>query len=142
MGNKTLGWHEDCPAAADDLLPEAERSGVKEVDIKAGDTIFLQTDNLWWFSQNLNHQVNKPFILVTGNSDKPTSFTGAAHDILKSPLLIAWFAQNLDFIHPKIKPIPIGLENRQYNGLGQPSKIAEVLQPIVPIYLPGGRADE
>ena len=48
MGNKTLGWHEDCPATADDLLPEAERSGVKEVDIKAGDTIFLQTDNLWW----------------------------------------------------------------------------------------------
>ena len=85
--------------------------------------------------------MNKPFILVTGNSDKPTSFTGAALNILKSPLLIAWFAENLDFTHPKVIPMPIGLENKQYNGLGQPWKIAQVLQPVVPIYLPNNQVD-
>ena len=92
-------------------------------------------------------QSNKSFILVTGNSDRPASYSYSQvyqteERLLNSPLLIAWFAENLDFSHPKVHPLPIGLENREYKGLGTPSVMAQVVGPVVPVFIPGeGRPD-
>jgi len=54
---------------------------------------------------------NNPFILVSHNSD----FTiNEFHPILDSKKLIHWFSQNVNFLHPKLTNIPIGLANSQW----------------------------
>ena len=50
--------------------------------------------------------LRRPYILVTGQSDFSVSKTKA---VLGDPNLVKWFAQNSDVNHPKLVPIPIGL---------------------------------
>jgi hypothetical protein len=50
--------------------------------------------------------LRRPYILVTGQSDFPVS---KAKGVLGDPNLVKWFAQNSDMNHPKLVPIPIGL---------------------------------
>jgi len=49
------------------------------------------------------------FKLITHNSDKCVSKCDVPDN------LIRWYAQNLDFDHPKVEPIPIGLENQSWH---------------------------
>jgi hypothetical protein len=56
-----------------------------------------------------------PFVLVTGDSDElaPADVfpsAGAAVAFLNSPRIIAWFARNCVGQHPKLFPLPIGLD--------------------------------
>lgn len=43
---------------------------------------------------------------------------------LDDELLVAWYAQNLRVLHPKARPLPIGLEPR-WRSTGLPVKVAE-----------------
>ena len=55
------------------------------------------------------------FILVTHNSDYPVPRHRADRRLLKHPLLIRWFAQNIApeyRAHKKMEAIPIGLPNQ------------------------------
>ena len=86
------------------------------------------------FVDTIGNQTNTSFILVTGNSDRPASYSySQAYQtedrLLNSPLLIAWFAENLDFTHPKVIPLPIGLENREFRGLGVPNVLSQAILP-------------
>lgn len=63
-----------------------------------------------------------PFELITSEGDNsvPGTIQNAARKILASPLLLAWFTQNYDgsLSHPKLHPIPIGLDlHTRYEGL-------------------------
>ena len=65
------------------------------------------------FSNNID-KLNNPIILITsdGDRDVPSSYKNTTvKNILKSDKIITWYTQNYDetIIHPKIKPIPIGL---------------------------------
>ena len=74
---------------------------------------------------------------MTGNSDKPPSYLGSSQHILQSPLLIAWFAENLDFHHPRVRLLPIGLENKEYGGLGKSDLLSKLIDLGIPsIYQP------
>lgn len=79
--------------------------------IKDGDIIFLKTDYLASFFSQVHPRITKKYILITHNSDysAPQGFK----NFLDDPKLIAWFAQNADTSHPKLFPIPIGLENER-----------------------------
>ena len=55
------------------------------------------------------------FILITHNSDYPVPRHRPDRRLLKHPLLIRWFAQNIDpeyRNHEKMEAIPIGLPNQ------------------------------
>ena len=55
------------------------------------------------------------FILITHNSDYPVPRQRADRRLLKHPLLIRWFAQNIAHEyrdHKKMEAIPLGLPNR------------------------------
>jgi len=74
-------------------------------------------DNLYHYikSDKLNEFIipNEKFILVTGNEDTtiPDDFKEKSNEILKSPNLIHWHAQNLTkHDNPKLSAIPIGLD--------------------------------
>lgn len=53
--------------------------------------------------------LNNNFILITHNSDDPVVETEVPKNVIK------WFAQNVEFSHSKIIPIPIGLERDMWH---------------------------
>lgn len=90
-------------------------------NVRHGNTIFVKTDLLSKFFNEYHPKITEKYILVSHNSDYPAP--GAYSKYLDDPTLIAWFAQNMEGpAHPKLHPIPIGLENR-YNNNGNPAVI-------------------
>lgn len=70
----------------------------------------------WWFCKAdylehffERHVPRRPYVLVSHNSDRPIDAAFARR--LEDPRLVAWFAQNVDMVHPKLHAIPIGLAN-------------------------------
>jgi hypothetical protein len=75
-------------------------------------SIYVPSDGIHYFAQNILPKINSPFVLVSGDSDLPinrSSLQSSLESLLQSPLLLAWFAQNRDFDHPKLHSLPIGI---------------------------------
>jgi hypothetical protein len=68
--------------------------------------------------------VRKPFVLVSHNSDWVVE--DGALVWLEDPLLVRWFAQNAKTSHPKLVPIPIGLENATNHSAGVVSDFVQL----------------
>ena len=83
-------------------------------------TIFVYTHLIPYFEYYLAPRLNAPFTLVTHNSDH--SVTIRDFQLLNHPYLKAWYAQNCEFSHSKLKPLPIGLENLQWG----PEKLGQI----------------
>jgi len=100
-----------------------------------GQPIYVCTDALSNFTQNFLSKIESPFTLVTGDSDVAITdlylnSTNIVH-LLENEKLITWFAQNLATSHPKLKPLPIGMDyhsmwkNTGRWGLVQQSAVAQ-----------------
>lgn len=125
------------------LLP---RSSVDSVDSTLldrhvpGGTIYVCTDALARFSNEVLPKIPSPFVLVTGDSDTPidNDFISSpqVRSLLGSPFLIEWFAQNLTIQNEVLRAIPIGQdyhtvwERPGIWGLGAASPIAQEHQLI------------
>ena len=82
-------------------------SKVKENSIIYGDLIALTEFNVF-------NQIKVPFVLVSGEHDISVPFmykqkSDKLLPLLENPNLIKWFSINVDFVHPKLECIPIGL---------------------------------
>jgi hypothetical protein len=79
-----------------------------------GRSIYVCTDALVNFASNFLPQIKHPFVLVSGDGDTAVSAELLSNKVvdalLRSELLISWFAQNLAVDHPKVKHLPIGLD--------------------------------
>ena len=78
-----------------------------------GRTVFVKTDFIRQFFSEMPLSA-QPYVLVTGLSDYSpgTFFTDQELlQILDRPNLIEWRAQNACTVHPKLKHLPIGLED-------------------------------
>lgn len=78
-----------------------------------GDSIYICNSALPDFIQNYLPTLTTPFVLVSGDSDVtiPDSLSPEElQTLLSSPLLLKWFCQNCVARHPKIEPLPIGLD--------------------------------
>jgi hypothetical protein len=85
-----------------------------QIDYEEGQSIFVKTDFIREFFHEFRGQ--KRFVLVSGLSDySPSTFftDQELFKLLENPLLIEWRAQNVCTEHPKLKHIPIGLEDTQ-----------------------------
>jgi len=90
-------------------------------EVQQGDTIFVKSDYISNFYENIHPKIFSDYILITHNSD--FSASSGCRELLEQDRLIAWLAQNAyEVSHPKLIPIPIGLENR-YNRNGDPSRV-------------------
>jgi hypothetical protein len=87
-----------------------ELSSVDPRKVTFGSTIFIKTDYLGKFFKEIHPQINCKYIIISHNSD--CSSPGPYISFLNDDKIIAWFAQNIDTIHPKLHPIPIGIANR------------------------------
>jgi hypothetical protein len=87
-------------------------------NIQPGDTIFIFFDYLDYFFYHLHPQINCPYIIIThhfyGESDSSVPGDALAR-YLNDDKLIAWFALNIDRVHPKLHPLPIGISTPFYS---------------------------
>lgn len=75
-------------------------------------SIFVPSDGLNYFSEQILPQIQGGFVLVSGDSDLPinnSSLGNTLQKLLGSPLVLAWHAQNRDIDHPKLHTLPIGI---------------------------------
>lgn len=104
---------------ADHIVDETHQY-LDPAKVKPYDIIFLKTDYVVKFFETLHPQIVSNYILITHNSDYSPIYLKAHHNpwrgddmshYLEDPKLVVWFAQNIDYVHPKLKPIPIGIAN-------------------------------
>lgn len=85
------------------------------LNIKFGDTVFVQTDKLRVFFKEVHPKILTRYILITHNSDLPVGINISRYLDEK---IIKWYGQNVLVDNSKIIPIPIGLENIYYYNNG------------------------
>lgn len=92
--------------------PKSDTIRLPKVPTEDGQIVYVCTRALPNYVQSYNYnQIKNRFILVTGDSDdSPSDYADITNRILNNPLCIAWFAQNCDVEHPKLKAWPIGLD--------------------------------
>ena len=89
----------------------------------------MKSDFIGRFVNIIVPYLTTKFILVTHNSDKSVPKTVKSKKMLRqNPLLIKWFAQNPAIVHPKLIPIPIGMENLHYHKAGKLELIEKLLR--------------
>lgn len=93
-------------------------SSVDPTLIKNNDIVFVQAPRMQEFFSLINPKIQNPYILITHNGDQniTSDYLPYLTENIKH-----WFAQNCLVSHPKITPIPIGLENKWYFLHGIPS---------------------
>jgi hypothetical protein len=80
--------------------------------LKNGDVIYVKADFILNFFRSVFPKIKTKFILITHNSDYPAKLKFIKY--LNHPKMIAWFAENPAFVHPKLIPTPIGIENTNW----------------------------
>ncbi len=103
-----------------EFRPEAVRAGaVIFVDVKMIDRYFAEA----------HPKIAAKYVLITHNGDRNIDAALAAK---LDDRIAAWFAQNVAVRHDKIRPIPIGLENRYYCNNGLPRIFARLRRAATP----------
>lgn len=98
---------------ADHLYDTTEICDVK--NIRKGDIVFVSSTLLHRFVLELD-AIEAPFILLTHQGD--TNIDETFLDVVNHTSIIHWFAQNCMLEHPKVTPLPIGLEDRWRHNNG------------------------
>lgn len=83
--------------------------------VQAGDIIYVEGGVLQAFFFQCHPRIAFPYILITHWSDVGMPGSGASK--LDDSKLIAWFAINVEKVHPKLTPIPIGVNYNKRSGL-------------------------
>ena len=72
-------------------------------------------------------KIDAHFFMITHNRDKSVPVAVEAQALLDSPKVLKWFAKNIDMAHPKMVPIPIGIENRFYKNGEHPEDYLDLM---------------
>ncbi len=92
-------------------------SEIKPQSIKAKDLVFVQSPRIEDFFTRIHPRITEPYILITHNGDENIT---EKYTPFITETISHWFAQNCLITHPKVTPIPIGLENKWYHLHGIP----------------------
>jgi hypothetical protein len=86
------------------------------VEVKEGDIVFVGDSLIEQFIEKVHPHITCQYTLITHIGD--AKITKALFDQVESKL-IKWYGINLEYTHPKIVPIPLGIENKHYyvNGI-------------------------
>lgn len=92
-----------------------------------------RTCDLDTFASVVLPTIEAPFTLLTtdGDASVPSDLAkDTVERLLSNPFLIAWYSQNCDGDHPRIKPFPIGLDLHTPRSLATPAGLAKQLATI------------
>lgn len=81
--------------------------------VEVGQIVFVKGVYLKFFFLCYHPLIQVPYKLITHNTD--VSMPGKDLKYLEDEKIIAWFTQNMDYSHPKLHPIPIGIANKQWS---------------------------
>lgn len=97
-----------------------EVSTINPEKVRDSDIIFVVTHFIEKFFNEMHPLIKAKYVLITHNSDNHITL-----DLVKyiDDKIIRWYGQNVLIIHPKITPVPIGLENLYYYTNGNISII-------------------
>lgn len=100
---------------ANHIFDETKRFNPKK--IKKNDIVFVKTDYLIDYLNNIHKKINSQYILLSHNGDK--NFDSEILNLIDDKIIYA-FIQNLDLesYNKKIDILPIGLENRRFMNSG------------------------
>lgn len=98
---------------------------LKIQNIKFNDFVFVKSDYLDLFFNDIHPQIEFKYNLISHNSDEPIDIRYKKYVDEK---IINWFAQNIeDQFSEKLKFIPIGLENRWHLNNGKVNNFKKIL---------------
>jgi len=109
-------------------IPEDQNGGLLPPSVEIisklaqAKTIFTYTHLVPYFKYFIAPRINKPFTLVTHNSDHPVNVLD--FQLLNHPYLQNWFTQNSEFNHERLIGLPIGLQNKQWGA----NKLSQLLK--------------
>ena len=103
------------------------------ININPGESIYIHFDLVEHFINAILPHMKTPFVLVSGNSDHTCiEDFPSSNKLLDSPLLLAWFSQNVTCDHPKLYHIPIGLDYHTLSFNVGSHEWTNVMTPITP----------
>jgi len=93
-----------------------ETAEAKPEDISRGEVVFVSAPRVASYFRDVHPRISHPYVLITHNGDTNIDESMLAFIDDK---IIRWFAQNAVARHPRMTPIPIGLENLHHykNGI-------------------------
>lgn len=100
-----MGKHIYCPPTTEANYYNLTHNFVLE-NIQERDIIYAYTHSIHELFAEIKN-LNKRVIVVTHNSDYNIG------EIEIPDCVIKWYSQNVNFIHPKLESVPIGLENHE-----------------------------
>jgi hypothetical protein len=81
-------------------------------EVRPGESIFLKASQLEEFFHRYHPAINAPYVLISHLTDE--SVPGKFSSYLDDPKILMWHGINWDgTMHPKMRPIPIGIANRK-----------------------------
>ncbi|MCP5469297.1 MAG: hypothetical protein H7A36_02190 [Chlamydiales bacterium] len=75
--------------------------------VKGGEVVFVKAKYLDKFFKHMHPHIRERYVLVTGNGDEEVP--GAFAKYLDDKKILMWFGMNATLSHPKLMPIPIGM---------------------------------
>lgn len=121
--NKALGRR---PSSAPFLSGDTFRAmadlvhdGTGDLDpaaVTQGSVVFVAATRLREFADAVLPRITALFVLVTHQGD--TNIDASFSDVAEHPMVLRWFVQNCLLEHPKVTPLPIGLEDRWRHNNG------------------------
>lgn len=94
--------------------------------VEEGDIVFVGSELLDEFFEFVNLKIAHPYKLISHNGDKNIDKKYLKYLDKK---IIRWYGQNVKITHPKLTPIPIGLENLDHYNHGVPTFLKTKIQP-------------
>ena len=93
-----------------------EFSDVSPADVQRGDIVFVKNSFVRDFFAHIHPHIQHQYILLNHNDD--TTIDESYIQYIDDKI-IHWFGLNINVVHPKMTPLPIGLENlrSRRNGL-------------------------
>ena len=91
-------------------------STVNPEKIKEGEIVYIDNSEIFKYFKDVHPLIKNKYKIITGNADEPV---GEKESKMIDEKIIRWFAQNNIYRHPKITPLPIGIENKRFNRTGQ-----------------------
>lgn len=112
-----------------DHIFDATSTTLNPTDVKLGDIVFVGNSLIESFLETIHPHISGTYILITHNGDAVVDQTlfEKAHD-----KIIAWYGINVVYAHPKIIPIPLGIENQHYFVCGIPA-VFNWVQKRIPV---------
>jgi hypothetical protein len=87
--------------------------------VTRGSILFVSAYRLREFESKVLQDLREPFVLISHQGDTKIDYSYSA--IADRPSLVHWFAQNALLEHPKVTPLPIGLEDQWRHNAGEKS---------------------